>query len=65
MKGGVLGLCSVASAVLLGCGGGGSDETSSASREPQRSIDPQQQARAEAMTLQLTDLPPGLAGVRP
>jgi hypothetical protein len=61
MKGGTaLGVWVVASAVLLGCGGGdGSDETSTASREPQRSIDPQQQQRAEALVLELTDLPPG------
>src|SRR5690349_3125033 len=60
MKGGVLRFCVVASAVLLGCGGGGgSDDTSTASNEPKRSIEPQQQARADAMVLELADLPPG------
>ena len=58
MKGGVLGLCVVAMAVLLGCGGG-SDDATTASGEPRTSIEPQQQARADAMLLELADLPPG------
>ena len=59
MKGGALGLCVVVAAVLLGCGGDGGDDASTAGAQPRTAIDPQQQQRAETMSLALGDFPPG------